>query len=84
MDYGDGIVDQLLRRWIVLVPHADWTSGRTGELGVYLSLHLVDIYQRIAFGPGLGSAMSGVALAMLTVVGILFLIIQSVALLLRY
>ncbi len=82
VDYGDGVVDQLLRRWIVLVPHAEWTSGRTGELGVYLSLHLVDIYQRIAFGPGLGSAMSGVALAMLTVVGILFLIIQSVALLL--
>ncbi|MFN7979492.1 MAG: SpoIIE family protein phosphatase [Vicinamibacterales bacterium] len=82
VDYGDGVVDQLLRRWIVLVPHADWTNGRTGELGVYLSLHLVDIYRRIAFGPGLGSAMSGVALALLTVVGVLFLIIQSVALLL--
>lgn len=82
VDYGSGVVDQLLRRWIVLVPHAEWASGRTGELGVYLSLHLVDIYRRIAFGPGLGSAMGALALAMLTVVGVLFLIIQSVALLL--
>ncbi|MEZ5416607.1 MAG: SpoIIE family protein phosphatase [Vicinamibacterales bacterium] len=80
-DYGDGFLDQVLRRWIVLVPHTDWTSGRNGELGVYLSLHLVDIYRRVAFGTGLGSAFSGVLLAVLVAVGVLFLIIQSVALL---
>ena len=80
-DFGTGLVDQVLRRWIVLVPHSDWVSGRTGEVAVYLSLHLVDIYRRVAFGTGLGSAFSGVLLAVLVAVGILFLIIQSVALL---
>ncbi len=79
---GDGLIDQLLRRWIVLVPHVEWLSGRSGDLGVYLSLHLVDIYRRIAFGTGLGSAVSGVLLAVLMAVGVLFLIIQLVALLL--
>lgn len=81
-DYGDGLVNQALRRWVVLVPHVDWTTGRSGELTVMLSLHLVDIYRRIAFGSGLGSAFSGVLLGALVVVGVLFLLIQVIALVL--
>ncbi len=81
-DYGEGLVNQVLRRWVVLVQHTDWVSGKTGELNVQLSLHLVDIYRRIAFGSGLGSAFSGVLLAALVVVFVLFLLIQGVALVL--
>jgi len=81
-DYGDGLVNQVLRRWVVLVQHVDWASGKAGELNVLLSLHLVDIYRRIAFGSGLGSAFSGVLLGALVVVALLFLLIQGVALVL--
>jgi phosphoserine phosphatase RsbU/P len=81
-DYGDGLLNQVLRRWVVLVQHTDWASGKAGELNVQLSLHLVDIYRRIAFGSGLGSAFSGVLLGALVVVFVLFLLIQGVALVL--
>ncbi|MBP7778638.1 MAG: SpoIIE family protein phosphatase [Acidobacteria bacterium] len=81
-DYGVGLVSQALRRWVVLVQHVDWASGARGDLNVMLSLHLVDIYRRIAFGSGLGSAFSGVLLGALVVVGVLFLLIQGVALVL--
>lgn len=81
-DYGDGLLNQVLRRWVVLVQHTDWASGKVGELNVQLSLHLVDIYRRIAFGSGLGSAFSGVLLGALVVVFVLFLLIQGVALVL--
>ena len=81
-DYGEGLVNQAMRRWVVLVQHVDWASGKTGDLNVMLSLHLVDIYRRIAFGSGLGSAFSGVLLGALVVVAVLFLLIQGVALVL--
>lgn len=81
-DYGAGLLDQAMRRWVVLVPHTDWVTGIAGELNVALSLHLVDIYRRIAFGTGLGSAFSSVLLGALVAVGVLFLLIQSVALIL--
>ncbi len=81
-DYGSGLVNQAMRRWVVLVQHVDWTTGARGDLNVMLSLHLVDIYRRIAFGAGLGSAFSGVLLGALVVVAVLFLLIQGVALVL--
>ncbi len=81
-DYGEGLINQAMRRWVVLVQHLDWESGKTGDLNVMLSLHLVDIYRRIAFGSGLGSAFSGVLLGALVVVAVLFLLIQGVALVL--
>lgn len=81
-DFGQGLIGQLLRRWVVVVEHLDWASGRTGSLRVMLSMQLVDIYRRIAFESGLGSALNGLLLVILVVLGVLFLVIQGVALLL--
>src|SRR5262245_29071548 len=36
-DYGTGVVGQLLRRWVVVVEHHDWATGRIGWVQVMLS-----------------------------------------------
>lgn len=82
IDAGEGLIGQLLRRWVVVVERFDWASGRTGSLRVMLTMQLVDIYRRIAFESGLGSVFNGFLLGLLVVIGVLFLVIQGVALLL--
>jgi len=79
---ADGLVDQLLRRWLVMVEPLDWASGRSSNVSVGLSLHLLQIYQRLATKSPLGGFMSNVLLVLLLVVGALFLLIQAVALVL--
>ncbi|HUU32798.1 MAG TPA: SpoIIE family protein phosphatase, partial [Vicinamibacterales bacterium] len=79
---GDGLVDQLLRRWTLFVEPLDWTSGKPGNVSVNLSLHLLQIYQRLATKSPLGGFMSNVLLLVLLVVGALFVLIQAVALVL--
>ncbi len=79
---ADGLVDQLLRRWAVFIEPIDWDSGKPGNVSVELSLHLLEIYQRLATKSPLGGFMSNVLLLVLLVVGALFLLIQAVALVL--
>ena len=73
-------VDQILRRWVVLVEHLDWASGGSGTVSVELSLGLVEMYRRIGAESALGGAMSNVVLLLLFAIGCLFLVIQAVAL----
>ncbi len=79
---AQGLVDQLLRRWAVFIEPLDWDSGKPGNVSVELSLHLLEIYQRLATKSPLGGFMSNVLLLVLLVVGALFLLIQAVALVL--
>ncbi len=79
---AEGLVSQLLRRWVVVVEPLDWESGKASNVSVELSLHLVQIYQRLATKSPLGGFMSNVLLLVLLVVGALFLLIQAVALVL--
>ena len=79
---ANGLVDQLLRRWLVMVEPLDWDSGKPSNVSVGLSLHLLQIYQRLATKSPLGGFMSNVLLLLLLVVGALFLLIQAVALVL--
>lgn len=81
-DNGDGLLDQLLRRWVAFVERLDWATGRTASLSVALSMQLVDIYRRIAGESGQAKEFNGVLLYALVGVGVLFLVIQGVALLL--
>ena len=77
-----GLVDQLLRRWVVVVEPLDWETGKPSNVSVELSLQIVQIYQRLATKSPLGGFMSNVLLLVLLVVGALFLLIQAVALML--
>ncbi len=79
---AEGLVSQLLRRWVVVVEPLDWESGKASNVSVELSLHLLQIYQRLATKSPLGGFMSNVLLLVLLVVGALFLLIQAVALVL--
>jgi phosphoserine phosphatase RsbU/P len=60
----------------------DWASGKPSNVSVGLSLHLLQIYQRLSTKSPLGGFMSNVLLVLLLVVGALFLLIQAVALVL--
>ena len=74
------MTDQLLRRWVVWVQHLDWATGTSGTVSVQLSLGLVEMYRRIGAESALGGAVSNVLLLLLLAVGLLFLVIQGVAL----
>ncbi len=76
---GDSLIDQLLRRWTLFIEPLDWDSGKPGNVGVGLTLHLLEIYQRLATKSPLGGFMSNVLLIVLLAVGALFLLIQAVA-----
>jgi phosphoserine phosphatase RsbU/P len=80
--FGTGVIEQLLRRWVVGVEHRDWETGSTGTLTVMLKMNVVDIYQRIAFASRLSSALNVVLLGLLVALAVLFFVIQSVALVL--
>ena len=78
----NGIADQLLRRWIVMVEPLDWATGKSSNVSIELSLHPLQIYRRLATKSPLGGLMSNVLLLLLLVVAGLFLVIQAVALVL--
>ncbi len=77
---AETLTDQLLRRWVVWVQHLDWATGTSGTVSVQLSLGLVEMYRRIGSESALGGAVSNVLLLLLLAVGLLFLVIQGVAL----
>lgn len=77
-----GLVEQLLRRWVMLVSHLDWDSGKTGTVRVELVLHPLEIYRRVTYESPLSGALSNVLLVMLMAVGVMFLLIQAVAMVL--
>ena len=76
---GAGLADQLLRRWTLFIEPLDWASGKPGNVSVDLSMHLLQIYQRLATKSPLGGVMSNVLLLVLLAVGALFLLIQAIA-----
>jgi serine phosphatase RsbU (regulator of sigma subunit) len=63
--------------WVTLLTYRDWNTGVAGTLLVSTQLSIAEIYDRIAAAQGLIS--SRVLLALLVVVGGLFLVIQTVA-----
>jgi phosphoserine phosphatase RsbU/P len=69
--------------WVAFLDQYEWTTGATGPATVALRLNLRDIYDRI-------SAVSGtqqfgrVLLLLLAFIGVLFLIIQGVALVIGF
>jgi serine phosphatase RsbU (regulator of sigma subunit) len=63
--------------WVTLLTYRDWNTGVAGTLLVSTQLSIAEIYDRIAAAQGLiGSRL---LLALLVVVGGLFLVIQTVA-----
>jgi sigma-B regulation protein RsbU (phosphoserine phosphatase) len=64
------------------VPYRDWASGETGPLVASMQISIGEIYERISAAQGLiGSRSFGQGLLLLLmVIGVLFLIIEAVAL----
>jgi serine phosphatase RsbU (regulator of sigma subunit) len=68
--------------WVTLLTYRDWQTGVTGTLLVSTQLSIAEIYDRIAAAQGLiGNRSFGQALllALLVIVGGLFLVIETVA-----
>jgi serine phosphatase RsbU (regulator of sigma subunit) len=68
--------------WVTLLVYRDWHTGVTGTLLVSTQLSIAEIYDRIAAAQGLiGNRSFGQALllALLVIVGGLFLVIETVA-----
>ena len=69
--------------WVTLLTYRDWQTGVAGTLLVSTQLRIAEIYDRIAAAQGLiGNRSFGQALllALLVIVGGLFLVIEAVAL----
>jgi phosphoserine phosphatase RsbU/P len=60
----------------------DWTSGQTGSVIATMQLSIPDIYRRISTPASGGQSFSQSLLILLLVIGVLFLIIQGLALIL--
>jgi sigma-B regulation protein RsbU (phosphoserine phosphatase) len=74
-------------RWVVFFNHIDWQSGEPQGASVGILLNTLDIYDRISVvsPTGLGAMNFGqLLLFVLAVVGVLFLIIQFVALVIGF
>jgi len=82
---GDSALSELGGRWVAFVEYRDWGSGQAGTASLQIALSVWDIYTRLStisaaqFG---ALSFSQVLLLLLAVVGILFLVIQGVALIL--
>ncbi|MDP1570229.1 MAG: PP2C family protein-serine/threonine phosphatase [Vicinamibacterales bacterium] len=82
---GDSALSELGGRWVAFVEYRDWVSGQAGTASLQIALSVWDIYTRLStisaaqFG---ALTFSQVLLLLLAVVGILFLVIQGVALIL--
>jgi serine phosphatase RsbU (regulator of sigma subunit) len=71
-----------LLSWVTLLTYRDWRTGLAGTLLVSTQLSIAEIYDRIAAAQGLiGNRSFGQALllALLVIVGGLFLVIETVA-----
>ena len=68
--------------WMTFLDYSDWTSGRTGNVVMAIGLSIPDIYRRISATPltQIGNYSLGqLLLILMTVVGGMFLLIQTVA-----
>jgi phosphoserine phosphatase RsbU/P len=76
----------LLRRpleWVSLLDYTDWTSGELGAVAVAIRMSIADLYTRVSASPieRIGNLSFGQLLLLgLALVGVSFLVIQSVAL----
>jgi sigma-B regulation protein RsbU (phosphoserine phosphatase) len=74
-------------RWVVFLDHVDWPTGEPESASIQIVLNTLEIYDRISVvsPTGLGPMNFGqLLLLVLGVVGILFLIIQFVALVIGF
>jgi serine phosphatase RsbU (regulator of sigma subunit) len=68
--------------WMTFLDYSDWATGRTGNVVIVIGLNVADIYDRISATPltQIGNYSVGqLLLIMLAVVGVLFIVIQTVA-----
>jgi serine phosphatase RsbU (regulator of sigma subunit) len=82
-DAASSSSDAGLLSWVTLLAYRDWNKGAPGTLVVGTQLSIAEIYDRIAAAQGLiGNRSFGQALllALLVLVGGLFLVIETVAL----
>lgn len=88
IDDGDGPSFSLsAQRWVVFLDYHDWTTGESASASVAIRINMWEIYNRISVvsQTGLGSMNFGqLLLALLALVGTLFLIIQGVALVIGF
>lgn len=68
--------------WVVFFDYADWLTGRTGRGNMAIVVTIGDIYERLSAGQArIGNRNAGqLFLILLAVIGVLFLIIEIVAL----
>ena len=75
-------------RWVVFLNHVDWPTGEPQNASVQILLNTWEIYNRISVvsptGFGAGMNFGQLLLLVLAVVGVLFLIIQFVALVIGF
>jgi sigma-B regulation protein RsbU (phosphoserine phosphatase) len=67
---------------ITFFEQRDWTTGQTGSVIATMQLSIPDIYRRISTPASGGQSFSQSLLILLLVIGVLFLIIQGLALIL--
>jgi sigma-B regulation protein RsbU (phosphoserine phosphatase) len=68
--------------WMTFLDYTDWLTGRSGNVVIAIGLNVTEIYRRISATPltQIGNYSVGqLLLILLAVVGLLFLVIQSVA-----
>ena len=74
-------------RWVVFLPHVDWPTGEPESASVGIVITILEIYDRISnVSPNAigGFNFGQILLFVLSVVGVLFLIIQFVALVIGF
>jgi sigma-B regulation protein RsbU (phosphoserine phosphatase) len=75
-------------RWVVFLGHIDWPTGEPQNASVQILLNTWEIYNRISVvspvGFGAGMNFGQLLLLVLAIVGVLFLIIQFVALVIGF
>src|SRR5687768_3363291 len=88
VENDDGPVLSLRQaRWVVFLDHVEWASGEPESASVQILINIFEIYDRISVvsPTGLGQMNFGqLLLFVLAVVGVLFLIIQFVALVIGF
>jgi serine phosphatase RsbU (regulator of sigma subunit) len=81
---ADGpIVSMRVQRWVAFLEFSDWTTGETENASVAILINVWEIYNRISVvsQASVGAMTFGqMLLLVLAVIGVLFLIIQAVAL----
>ena len=86
-DTGGPTLSLTSQRWVVFLDYHDWTTGEPASASVAILINMWEIYNRISVvsQTGLGNMNFGqLLLAVLALVGTLFLIIQFVALVIGF